>query len=204
MSTPDPHDGASRRSFLKSSGGLFTGIWVATHWPAMVAAHHMDDATGIAPTTFEFFTPAEAADADALCAQIVPSGATPGAREAHAVYFIDRSLKSYFAEMAAPFRQGLHEFQAGFHAAHPNAGSFAAASSEAQIAYMKSVDHTPFFDEARMLTILGMFTSPKYGGNFQGLGWKMMGFVDQHAFVSPFGYYDRDYPGFVPYADQHT
>jgi gluconate 2-dehydrogenase gamma chain len=204
MSTSDSHDGASRRSFLKSSGGLFTGIWVATHWPAMVAAHHMDDAAGAAPTTFEFFTPAEAADVEALSAQIVPSGATPGAREAHAVYFIDRSLKTYFAGMAAPFREGLQEFQAGFHTAMPSAAAFAAASSTEQIAYMKTVDHTPFFDEARMLTILGMFTSPKYGGNFQGLGWKMLGFVDQHAFTPPFGYYDRDYPGFVPYAEKHS
>ena len=41
-----------------------------------------------------------------------------------------------------------------------------------------------------MLTLLGMFTSPKYGGNFQGSGWKLMGFVDRHVFAPPFGYYD--------------
>jgi len=45
-----------------------------------------------------------------------------------------------------------------------------------------------------------MFSSPKYGGNFQGSGWKLMGFVDQHAFAPPFGYYDAQYQGFVPYA----
>jgi hypothetical protein len=30
----------------------------------------------------------------------------------------------------------------------------------------------------------------------------MMGFVDQHAFTPPFGYYDAEYKGFVPYASQ--
>jgi hypothetical protein len=27
----------------------------------------------------------------------------------------------------------------------------------------------------------------------------MMGFVDQHAFIPPFGHYDAEYKGFVPY-----
>ena len=39
---------------------------------------------------FNSSSDADAADVEALCAQIVPSGATPGAREAHAVYFIDQ------------------------------------------------------------------------------------------------------------------
>ena len=49
----------------------------------------------------------------------------------------------------------------------------------------------------RLLTVLGMFTMPAYGGNRDGLGWQLIGFVDQHVFKPPFGYYDRDYPGFV-------
>ena len=53
-----------------------------------------------------------------------------------------------------------------------------------------------------MLTILGMFSSPKYGGNFEGSGWKMMGFEDRHAFTPPFGFYDARYTGFVPYPEK--
>jgi hypothetical protein len=49
-----------------------------------------------------------------------------------------------------------------------------------------------------MLTVIGMFTMPAYGGNRGGAGWKLLGFEDSHAFHPPFGYYDRDYPGFVP------
>ena len=30
-------------------------------------------------------------------------------------------------------------------------------------------------------------------------GWKLIGFSDEHAFQPPFGHYDRDYGGFVPY-----
>ncbi|MGH8237656.1 MAG: hypothetical protein ACREXP_11635 [Steroidobacteraceae bacterium] len=34
-------------------------------------------------------------------------------------------------------------------------------------------------------------------GNLDGVGWKLLGFQDQHIFEPPFGYYDRDYPGFA-------
>ena len=54
----------------------------------------------------QFLKATDAADVEAICAQIVPSGATPGAREARAVYFIDTSLSTYFSEMAPDYRQG--------------------------------------------------------------------------------------------------
>ena len=33
---------------------------------------------------------------------------------------------------------------------------------------------------------------------------KLVGFVDQHAWTPPFGYYDRDYPGIVPYSKEQS
>ena len=100
------------------------------------------------------------------------------------------------------FRAGLKELQTEFRASNPAQPAFAKAESEAQSAFLKKIQDTAFFNTARTLTLLGMFASPKYGGNFQGSGWKMMGFADQHAFTPPFGYYDREYPGFVPYSKE--
>jgi gluconate 2-dehydrogenase gamma chain len=203
--TDGDQDDTSRRSFLLSSGGLLTGVWIAAHWPAIAAAHHAADTTAVsAPAGFEFFNTADAADIEAISAQIVPSGATPGAREAHAVYFIDRALATFFAAWSQDFRAGLAEFQSAYRAAIPGSASFAKAAPDAQIAYLRTVDRTPFFETVRTLTLLGMFTSPQYGGNHQGSGWKMMGFADQHAFTPPFGYYDREYTGFVPYSGSTT
>ena len=191
---------SSRRSFLLSSGGWLTGAWIAAHLPAIAAAaHHAEQMPAAASgARLQFFSAGEAADVEALCSQIVPSGATPGAREAHALYFIDRSLATYFSGMAPDYRKGLKEFQRQFVATNAS-HSFAAAGSEIQMAFLKTADRTPFFETTRMLTVLGMFSSPKYGGNYQGAGWKLMGFVDQHAFAPPFGYYDAEYKGFVPY-----
>jgi gluconate 2-dehydrogenase gamma chain len=206
MNTSDHRDKSSRRSFLLSTGGLLTSAWLGTHWSAIAAAAHHAEEMAAAPTPvgFQFFSPSEGADVAAIAAQIVPSGEAPGAREAHAVYFIDRALSTFFAGWAADYRTGLADFQVKFHAANPAAASFAAASSDEQIAFLKSVDHTPFFETARTLTLLGMFTSPKYGGNFQGSGWKLMGFEDQHIFAPPFGYYDAEYTGFVSYTEKQA
>ncbi len=208
---PAVHDssGTSRRSFLLSAGGLLGSAWLGAQWPAIAAAaHHAEDvaaadiAAAPAWTGYQFLTVDEAKDVDAVAAQIVPSGATPGAREAHAVYFIDRSLATYFSAWSGDFRTGLHEFQRQFRSAHPREPAFAAAKSDDQIAFLQTVDRSPFFETTRTLTLLGMFSAPKYGGNFAGAGWKMMGFEDRHAFTPPFGYYDAKYTGFVPYPDK--
>jgi hypothetical protein len=203
----EPDD--SRRSFLLSGGRLLSGVWVAAHWPAIAAAaHHAEAISALAePTRFEFLNGAEAADVLAISSQIVPSGATPGAREAHAAYFIDRALSTFFSNWAADFRAGLAEFQSTFRTSNPGLASFALMGSDQQIAYLKSVDRSAFFGTVRTLTLLGMFSSPKYGGNFRGAGWTLMGFEDRHIFTAPFGYYDREYTGFVPYAStpvQHS
>jgi hypothetical protein len=194
-------DDHSRRSFLLSGGGLLTSVWIASHWPAIAAAAHHAEQMPAAPDPleFQFFNVADAADIEAISGQIVPSGATPGAREARAVYFIDRALATFFAAWAPDFRSGLTEFQSGFRASNPGSVSFAKAGSAEQAAYLETVELTQFFDAVRTLTLLGMFSSPKYGGNYGGAGWAMMGFKDQHAFTPPFGYYDREYTGFVPY-----
>jgi hypothetical protein len=202
--TSDKHNDNSRRAFLRTGGSWLGSAWLAAHWPAIAAAaeHAGQMPEQTAAAHLQFLNAADAADVDAICAQIVPSGATPGAREARALYFIDRSLSTYFSALAADFAKNLSEFQAKFRAGHHNAKSFAAAPADAQLAFLKTVDRTPFFQIMRMLTVLGMFTSPKYGGNYQGAGWQLLGFVDQHAFAPPVGYYDAEYRGFVPYGKE--
>src|SRR5579859_1957116 len=201
--------GTSRRSFLLSTGSLFTAAWLGAQWAAISAAAHDAADMAVADVAaapqwkgFQFLSESEARDVDAIAAQIVPSGATPGAREAHAVYFVGRAMSTFFAAWSAEFRAGLTEFQSKFHALHPGVTSFAAADAATQTAFLKTVDRMPFFETARMLTVLGMFSSPKYGGNTQGIGWKMMGFEDRHAFTPPFGHYDATYTGFVPYPEK--
>jgi hypothetical protein len=191
----------SRRGFLLSTSGLFTSAWLASNWAGIAAAANHAEHAAAAPeaATFSFLNAADAADVDAITAQILPSGGSTGAREAHVAHFIDHALATFFAGRAAAFRSGLADFQLSFRKSQPDDASFAAASNDRQIAYLRSVDRTPFFESARLLTIVGTLSSRKYGGNHEGMGWKLIGFEDRHVFEPPFGYYDRDYAGFVPY-----
>jgi Gluconate 2-dehydrogenase subunit 3 len=194
----------SRRQFLQASGGTLGSAWLATHWPEIAAAAEHAHALASRPAdpAFKVLTAGQARDVEAIAAQIVPSGDTPGAREAGVVYFIDQILAGLFAARAQEFHAGLAAFQADCAARHPGSGQFADLSPAEQLSYLKSVETTPFFAAMRFSTVLGLLSLPEYGGNANKLGWKLVGFVDQHAWLPPFGYYDRDYAGFEPYARQ--
>ncbi len=170
---------------------------LALEWSDVAAAaHHALSAAGGAGTPgATVLSRAEAADIDAISAQIIPSDDTPGAHEAGVVFFIDHALATFFAPLAREFRTQLGLFQAACSALHPGK-SFAALPAEQQIEFLKTMDSTPFFARMRLLTVLGMFAMPAYGGNRNNVGWALLGFEDQHVFEPPFGYYDRAYPGF--------
>ena len=194
----------SRRKFLVASGNLASVGWLAMNWPSIAAAaehakHASHDKTTAAFTSFTTLSAAEAADVEAIANQIVPGGATPGAREARVVYFIDNALGSFFGAQLPAFRQGLVEFQKGYAARDGATTPFSSAPDAQQIAWLKETDKTPFFIAVRRLTVLGLLALPKYGGNHDNTGWNLIKVVDQHVWEPPFGYYDQDYPGFVPY-----
>ncbi|HEY0800602.1 MAG TPA: gluconate 2-dehydrogenase subunit 3 family protein [Steroidobacteraceae bacterium] len=187
----------TRREFLAEAGGTLGGAWLVANWPAIASAHHeAAAAANTGPAALVFLSPEEARVVEAIAAQIVPTDDTPGAREVGVLFFIDRSLHTWASLVAEPLRTGLSGFQSHFAAQHPN-GTFATADSATQIAFLIQVEGTEFFANIRSLTLLGMFASPSYGGNKDIAGWKLLGFEDTHAFIPPFGYYDRDYPGFV-------
>jgi gluconate 2-dehydrogenase gamma chain len=194
-------DDLSRRSLLQAIAVAIGAAALPLGWQeiaeAAQATHRAHAAAPAGAATIAFLTAAEAADIEAVAAQIIPPDDTAGAREAGVVYFIDRALATFLSRLASDYRARLAEFQTAFRAQHPGVASFAALPSDQQIEYLKTVDRTPFFDTTRLLTLLGMFTLPAYGGNRDHIGWKLLGFEDQHVFMPPFGFYDRDYPGFV-------
>lgn len=194
---------SSRRQFLTAIGNLSSAAWIAMNWPQIaVAAEHAGHAAhdgDAPPTTFTTLSTAEAATVDAMANQIVPGGTTPGARDARVPYFIDNALGSFFAGQLPSFRQGLADFQGAFGALHGADKQFSAAPDAQQIAWLQTVDKTPFFTGVRRLTILGLIALPKYGGNHDYLGWNLLGVENSHIWEPPFGYYDKDYAGFEPY-----
>ena len=156
----------SRRSALRGLGYVLGAGVVSLDWPALARAAHEAHqvAQSTAPATFNLLAAADAADVDALCAQIVPTDDTPGARETGAVIFIDRALGSFFAHWREGFMAGLREFQSACRARHPDAASFAALASERQIEF-RFKKLAPRADHRVALSIT------EHGGDLPGEEW---------------------------------
>jgi gluconate 2-dehydrogenase gamma chain len=189
----------SRRSLLQAIAAVLATATTAVGWTEVAEAIDQAHGTIVASSDdkLSFLTAAEAADVEAIAAQIVPTDGLPGAREAGVVHFIDRAFATFFSQLSGDYRVELAEFQAAYRTQHPGIASFGALTTAQQIEFLSGIDRTPFFSTTHLFTLLGMFTSPAYGGNRRGTGWKLIGFEDRHAFYPPFGHYDRDYPGFV-------
>ena len=205
----------SRRNFLSRGSAAVSAVWLSAHWPAIVAAaeHAHQAAKSSAPPKFQFFTPQEAVEIDAIAARIIPSDETPGAREAGVVYFIDRALTTFAVDDQKPYRQGLPALQARVSELFPALEKFSAATPEQQDQILHSLDEqsgpagrhsrssgasSSFFQAVRVHTIVAFLIDPDSGGNRDGVGWKVIGREPEHVFQPPFGYYDKDYAGWQP------
>lgn len=189
-------DYLSRRSLLQAIAATIGAAALPVGWAEIAEAARAAAQLAGEPK-WSLLSAVEAADIDAVTAQIIPTDDTPGAREAGVVYFIDAALATFLSQLAGDYRAQLAEFQAALRKQYPGVASFASLTSEQQVEYLRGVDRTPFFETTRLLTLLGMFALPAYGGNRDAMGWKLIGFEDRHVFQPPFGYYDRNYPGFV-------
>jgi gluconate 2-dehydrogenase gamma chain len=179
----------SRRIFLIRSCAGVSAAWLAARWPDVLAAqqHAREVAKSDTPVEFEFFTAEQALEIEAVAARIIPTDDTPGAREARVIYFIDRALVTFDKDKQPLYQRGLAALRA------KAKNKFSNLNSAQQIKLLKGIQLTEFFQQVRAHTIMGFFANPEYGGNYERMGWKHIGFEDQHYFKPPFGFYDREY-----------
>ena len=206
-----------RRDFLLRSCSSFTAVWVSAHWPALLSAasHARKAAQSPAAPKLEFFTADEAKEIDAITARIIPTDETPGAREAGTVYFIDRALTTFAIDDQKSYREGLPEMQERTREIFPAVDKFSAATPGQQEEILHSFDEQvgaksirrpnrprpaakTFFETVRTHTIVAFLLDPDAGGDPNGVGWKVIGREREHMFQPPFGYYDKNYPGWQP------
>ena len=210
-----------RRQFLSRTLAAAGATWATANWPAVLAAAEHSHKAAASPESqkFEFFTPAEAKEVEAISACIIPSDTTPGAREAGVVYFIDRALVTFAADEQKTYREGIPEIHKRLQHLFPTATVFSAATPEQQIAVLESLDEagaqnpprrpranfiagsaSQFFETIRAGTLAGFLIDPESDrrGNRGGVGWTVIGRQPEHGFQSPFGYYDKGYAGWQP------
>ena len=179
----------SRRNFLKLTGSAAATIWLADLEAVRSAGLYASTAD-----SFLVLSPADATDIEAACAQIIPTDDTPGAREAKVVYFIDKALDTFARDRRTVMVDGARLLRTKAAAIKRGTRTFADLPDDLQVAVLQSMekDKVPFFEELRGATIAGMLASPEHGGNFEKIGWTLIGFEDRFVWTAPFGWYDRD------------
>lgn len=176
---------STRRLWLSQCVGIAALADIAA---AQQHAHEAVKAS--TPPPFQTLDAATAAEIDAITSQIVPSTDGPGAREAGVVYFIDRALSTFDADLREAYRTGMTGVQQKRKEMFPTSASIAALTSEQQIHLMHAIESTEFFELLRTHTLYGFLGNPSYGGNRDHVGWKLIGLEDRMAYEPPFGYYD--------------
>ena len=205
---------SSRRTFLQQGAlGLGFALFSAVTPEALRAAHASASKAADAKTAFRFFTTEEAADVVAFGAQIIPTDDTPGATEAHAVYFIDHALIEFASEDQPRVRAAIQALNdlAAKHSGH-NDVRFAQLSPSDQLELTKKFQSlfpainggfdpsnngmnssgSNYFELLRTYIITGFLSDPDLGGNKDMIGWKVLGFDGNTSHQPPFGYYDAE------------
>ncbi|MEQ1730492.1 MAG: gluconate 2-dehydrogenase subunit 3 family protein [Vicinamibacterales bacterium] len=183
----------NRRAFLRAVAA--SGVaWVAADIVEVedALAYAGQQVAGGRPN-FSALTRPQAEALDAMTGRIIPSvDGRPGAREAGAVYFIDRALATFNAAQKAMYVDGVADLNRRAASRAPGNPGFAALSSAQQDEVLREVERAPFFQAMRFDTIVGTFALPTWGGNRDHLGWQMIGFEHLPRFQAPFGFYDAD------------
>jgi gluconate 2-dehydrogenase gamma chain len=151
-----------------------------------------------------FLNEHEAAVVEAIAARVVPGDVgDPGAREAGVIVYIDRALAGFHRDLQPLYSHGLRELAAF---CQDRCGcSFDALDVDAQDALLGELDVVAerasadfwvgvagvggpvpeggreaflayFFAVVRQHVVEGMFADPAYGGNRDGVGWRLVGF----------------------------
>ncbi len=180
----------SRRNLLKGFGlmgaaavGVSTASSVIAADGPSQAADSASMQTIPAREALEVLTASEAATLEAICDCLIPGDANgPGAKDARAVHYIDRSLASHNQADRQNYMIGLNAINE--HALKSAGKTFAELSREQQETILRAVQENTvegfasssaaFFNTVRNHTIDGTFCDPYYGGNRNFVGWDLL------------------------------
>jgi gluconate 2-dehydrogenase gamma chain len=141
----------------------------------------------------ETLTAAEADTLEAIVARLIPSDENgPGATEARAAHYIDRTLTGPLRSSREAYAVGLAAIDV--YAQSKKGAAFArlgAADQDAVLTDMEKNVATGFFPNAaaffnlvRTHAIQGTFCDPYYGGNASFVGWDLIGYPGLRMTVS--------------------
>lgn len=178
----------SRRNLLKSVGLVGAAVSASAVIAADSAPQRTAEANSAihaipAREALEVLTAAEVETLEAICDCLIPSDTSgPGAKEARAVHYIDRSLASHNLADRESYMIGLNTINE--YALKTRRKSFHLLNRDQQNSILRAIQENKldgfvpsaagFFSMVRNHTIDGTFCDPYYGGNRNFVGWDML------------------------------
>jgi gluconate 2-dehydrogenase gamma chain len=185
-----------RRAFLSAAGAGLGAAFLAADPVQLNASFNRAAEAALAlrrgspPPPLEVLTPEQAADVEAIAAQIIPTDDLPGAREARVVNFVDHGLATWAQGQRRATIDGLAQFNAALSGRYQGVQRFTQLSPAQQLEFLQANEQSPFFQQMIFVTLAGTFSYPDWGGNYGKAGWRILGFQDSYAWQPPFGWYD--------------
>lgn len=183
-STPtlDSPSNPSRRQLIKGAG-LMGAAAVGSVAPTGLIAAESDSSNPVLNEALEVLTAEEARTLEVICECLIPSDENgPGAREARAVHYIDRSLASHNASYRHDYLASLSAIND--YARQTRGKPYYELIRDVQNSILLALqeDKVPgcspgssgFFNIVRSHTIDGTFCDPYYGGNQNFVGWDLI------------------------------
>lgn len=183
--SPQSPTDSSRRDLLKGAGLIGAALAGAAHGSVIAQESASQDQGEQAQLweALEVLTADEAETLEAICETLIPSDQNgPGAREARAAHYIDKSLASHNLEDRDDYLISLSAINAWSRQNH--SAAFAALTADDRESVLQALqnDEVPdcspgsaaFFNLVRSHTIDGTFCDPYYGGNRNFAGWDLL------------------------------
>ena len=192
--------GMSRRKFLITLAGGSVVAVLASCTPSVTTAPQPSGSQNgggqstPAEDVFVTFSAVEAETVKAACGRLIPGNAQdPGAIEAGAYIYIDRTLAGYNSSLLETYRRGIIAMNAYSQSRYSGMFSeLSASQQDAVLSDMQSNQATGFYAPGAaqffgMLlnhTFEGMFCDPVHGGNRDAVGWQLIGYPGaQHSYA---------------------
>ena len=180
-----------RRAFLAAtSAGIGAAFISATPDQLAASFKHADSVLRGEIEPLDNLSPEQAADIEAVAAQIIPTDDVPGAKEAGVVNFIDHALGTWAAPQKPVLLMALGAWNAAVAERYPGIQKFAQLTPSQQLEFVQSHEQNPFFQQMIFVTVAGTFAHPQWGGNREGIGYHILGFENRFVWQPPFGWYD--------------
>lgn len=172
----------SRRDLLVGGAVYGSSFWLLLNLPRPLAARVAEESSRPLVLTESSWKTVEA-----ITARIIPTDHEPGAVEAGCTNFIDKALAHEDAALKPVYKAGLAGVDAVSHkrfekpfvdlsGGQQDEVLLAVESGKADGWPKGDVPRAKFFEAVRAHTIIGFLADPKYGGNRDYAGWKVVGY----------------------------